>query len=398
MCLIYFLKTNTSFLSPNTPENIAVDVIPTSFVLKPIKFTETTLQVNKDWQKGALAKSRKLLMPQGVEAKVFYAGLDDSRGMDFDEQGNLYVAERGKNRVLRLTDTDSDGIADLKIVVAKNIQAPHSVEYFQGDLYVGAQNQVVVFKGLNQQAQYTSKTILVDNLPFDGHSTKTVVIGPDQRMYLAMGSSCNLCEETDPIRAAISRYNLDGTGHEIYASGLRNSVGMVFHLNDDTLQYELWTVDNGRDKIGDDIPPEEVNIIQSGKNYGWPYCYGNQIPNPEFSDKSEYCKQQTELPTYNMQAHSAPLGIAFIPENSPFYQYLGDKPVITLHGSWNRTQKTGYKVVFVDPKHPGSKEHDLISGWLNGNISWGRPVDVKFDSNGAMYVSDDEIGVIYRIY
>lgn len=245
--------------------------------------------------------------------------------------------------------------------------------------------------------------MLIDDLPEGGHSTRPTLIGPDGKMYVSVGSSCNVCEEDDNRRAAVVRYNLDGSGEEVFAEGLRNSVGLAFHLNPETMQFELWSVDNGRDLIGDELPPEEVNILTKGKHYGWPYCYGQQIANPEYPDHTDYCKQTTISPIYEMQAHSAPLGITF-PTNlageqiGELTRILRDKAIITFHGSWNRTTPTGYKVVTVDTTQPGTREQDLITGWLlPDGTTWGRPVDVKFSPAGDMYVTDDAAGVIYRI-
>lgn len=391
---IYFLKTNTALLSgdnQNTPQ-----VTPTIFSLKPLQFEQTVLEVQNKWQLGVLKSDRVLTVPSGLKVKVFYAGLNAPRGMDFDDDSNLYVAERGAGQIIKLVDADQDGVAEQKLIIDQNLSKPHGIDYYNGDLYVGESDQIVVYKNIDVHGSKAVKQIIVDDLADNGHYTKTVLIGPDQKLYMANGSSCNLCEEDNPLRATISRYNLDGSGQEIYASGLRNTVGMVFSLDAATLQYQLWTVDNGRDLLGDDLPPEEVNLISLGKNYGWPYCYGDGINNPEYPKRQQYCKTQTESPAISMQAHSAPLGISFIPKNSALYQYLGEKILVSFHGSWNRSQKTGYKIVVVDPKRPELKDQDLITGWLNGNQVWGRPVDIKFDELGAMYVSDDSNGAIYQ--
>jgi glucose/arabinose dehydrogenase len=220
-----------------------------------------------------------------------------------------------------------------------------------------------------------------------------VVVGPDEKLYVSIGSSCNVCIENDQRRATIMRYNLDGSGGEIYSSGLRNTVG--FEFNDG----KLWGLDMGRDQIGDDIPPDEVNIIKQGANYGWPYCYGDRTNNPEFSDKQEYCKANTVAPVLGLQAHSAPLGIAF--ENQAAKQswpkVYQNGFFAALHGSWNRTVPTGYKVVWVDTKSNPMKAYNFITGWLDGSGAWGRPVGIGFDSKGNMYISDDKQNLVYKV-
>jgi glucose/arabinose dehydrogenase len=294
---------------------------------------------------------------------------------------------------------NNNGSAGTPVVIEDKLNTPHSVYYYNGDLYLAEQIRVSVYRGIKSDGTYNSKEVLVDNLPVGnkltggGHTTRTVVIGPDNKMYVSVGSSCNVCIEDDNRRATIMRYNLDGTGGEIYASGLRNTVG--FSFNDG----KLWGLDMGRDQIGDDIPPEEVNIIEQGKNYGWPYCYGDKINNPEYKDKAEYCKTQTQAPVLGLQAHYAPLGIAFENEaaKASWPSVFSGGFFGAMHGSWNRTVPTGYKVIWVDTKSSPMKEYNFITGWLDGSGAWGRPVGVGFDPAGNMYISDDKQNLIYKV-
>jgi glucose/arabinose dehydrogenase len=232
----------------------------------------------------------------------------------------------------------------------------------------------------------------VSGLPDGGHSTRTILFGGDGKMYVSIGSSCNVCREKDPRRAAIVRYNRDGGGEEIFATGLRNSVGITWH----PATKELWGTDNGRDLLGDDSPPDEINIIREGKNYGWPNCYADRVVDREFGT-AEIC-QKSEAPAVKLQAHSAPLGLAFYTGKQFPREYQGDL-FVALHGSWNRSKKTGYKVVRVKIENgrPGQVE-DFITGWLTENETvWGRPVDLIVGKDGALYLSDDAGGVVYRI-
>jgi glucose/arabinose dehydrogenase len=233
---------------------------------------------------------------------------------------------------------------------------------------------------------------VISGLPSGGHGTRTIGFGPDGKLYLAIGSSCNVCEEDDERRAAILRFNADGSDQELYASGLRNTVGFTWN----PMNGELWGVDNGRDGLGDDLPPEEVNNILQGKNYGWPYCYGSWQVDPEFEDdrqQARFC-EATEPPLVEMQAHSAPLGLRFLSDPAWPAAWQGNL-FIAFHGSWNRSVPTGYKVVRVDRE---GRVEDFITGWLDEDSgdAWGRPVDILF-ANNRMYISDDSSGSIYMV-
>lgn len=391
---LVFLKNNTSFLNFNiSEEEISQNNLnPTSSVTEEtdlVNLVSKELQVDEIYQNGTFSEPRTLYLPEGYEISVYAGGMRAPRFFDFDDDGNIYVADKSAGEVLLLKDEDNDKVAETKITVLSDLRSVHSVDFYNGDLYVAEEHQIIRLRGIKPDATFDEFVILVNNLPADGgHTTRTVLVGPDEKIYISVGSSCNLCEEDDERRAAIVRYNLDGTGEELYAEGLRNSVGLEFN------NFDLWSVDNGRDRIGDDLPPEEVNIVEQGKNYGWPFCYGMGIPNPEYSDKSDYCKTNTAFPIYEMQAHSAPLGLTF----APISNELEGNLFIAFHGSWNRTVPTGYKVVRIDTTDDSGETINFITGWLDedGDI-WGRPVGVKFNKEGEMYVSDDEAGAIYVV-
>jgi len=342
---------------------------------------------------------KTLYAPAGFKISEYVTGIKGARFFSFGPDDTMYIGSNTGDSIYALRDTNGDGTADQKNIIESKLNTPHSVYYYNGDLYLGEQNRVSVYRAIQPDGTYSKKEILVDGLPSGnkltggGHTTRTVVIGPDGKLYVSVGSSCNVCIENDNRRATIMRYNLDGSGGEIYASGLRNTVGFAF--NDGT----LWGLDMGRDQIGDDIPPDEVNIITQGSNYGWPYCYGDQINNPEFKEKAEYCKASTTAPVLGLQAHSAPLGIAF--ENSAakasWPKVYQNGFFAALHGSWNRTVPTGYKVVWVDTKSSPMKTYNFITGWLDGSGAWGRPVGLGFDSKGNMYVSDDKQNLVYKV-
>jgi glucose/arabinose dehydrogenase len=310
----------------------------------------------------------KMMVPEGYTLSVFAEGLSKARLMTFSPEGVLHLSEMDTGNILSFPG---------KSLVLSGLQNPHGLLFHDGFLYVAEETQVIRYKDGERET-------VVAGLPGGGnHITRTIAI-KDGKLYVSTGSSCNVCEEKDKRRAAIVRYNLDGTGEEIFAEGLRNSVGIVFGQDG-----KLWGTDNGRDLIGDDVPPEEVNIIEQGKHYGWPYCYGNHIWDRNFAKKDQAFCDTTVDPTVSMQAHSAPLGLRWGPDGALY---------VAFHGSWNRTVPTGYKVVRIEKKEgEGYVVKDYVTGWLEGTKSWGRPVDVIFDDAGNLYISDDSAGVVYRL-
>lgn len=329
-----------------------------------------------------------LTVPDGLTIERWVSGRDTLRMMAVTDDGLLLVTEMGKGNVLGY-DLAED--RPQPITVVKGLSHPSGITMHDEFLFVAEETSILryEYKGAGTIGE---KQTIIAGLPSGGHATRTIGVGPDRRLYLAVGSSCNICEEKDPRRAAMSRFNIDGSGGEIIASGLRNTVGFTWQ----PLTGEIWGVDNGRDGIGDDLPPDEVNIIMQGKNYGWPYCYGSFMVNPEYvedREKARFC-EATEPPAVELQAHSAPLGLRFL--NDPVWPADYQQNLfIALHGSWNRTVPTGYKVVRVDRDR---RVTDFITGWLDEKTgkAWGRPVDILFADN-KMYITDDASGSIYRV-
>ncbi len=332
-------------------------------------------------------------LPPGFQASVFFSGLASPRLIAFSPDGTLFVAERGAGSIVALPDPDHTGKATSKKVVISGLNDPTSLVFYDGALYVGEQSQISRFT-LGPDLQVTSKKIIVPDLPTDGqHSTRTVLVGPDGKLYVSMGSTCNACVESDPHRAAIWVYNLDGSGGRLYARGLRNAVGMAIN----PWNNQIWVTNNGRDYMGDNLPPETVYALQDGGNYGWPRCQAGDIIDPDFGHPGD-CNGVVQ-PLIKMQAHSAPLGLAFYNANQFPQQYHG--LFVAFHGSWNRSVPTGYKVVFIPLNSTGQvtgPAEDFATGWLVSNDNaFGRPVGLAVGPDGALYVSDDKGGMIYRI-
>jgi glucose/arabinose dehydrogenase len=335
-----------------------------------------------------------LYLPEGFAVGVYADGLRDPRMMALGPDGQLYVAERGAGRIIRLPDRNNDGIMDGLEVVAGVLKSPSSIAFYKdGSLYVGETQRVLRLSEPDASGVFQRGEVLIPDLPAGGHNTRTVLFSPDwTKLYVSIGSSCNVCVEDDPRRAAIVRYNPDGSDEEVFASGLRNAVGITFRPGTD----ELWATNNGRDMLGDDQPPETIYRVEGGVDYGWPRCHAARIVDPDMGSEGD-CKG-VGIPMVEMQAHSAPLGLTFYTGDQFPEAYQGDL-FVAFHGSWNRSVPTGYKVVRIPMQGgvPGAVE-DFAAGWLlEGGLDWGRPVDVITGSGGELYVSDDGSGRIYRI-
>lgn len=360
-----------------------------------------------------------LKLPEGFKAQVFArlnpAGDDYFRGprfMAFGPDGNLYLSLGRDNKVVMLPDRNHDGRADDIVTVADQLNAPQGLAFVDGKLLVANQDGVVRLERKNDSWPASGVTSLISGLPSGGHTLKTLKLGPDGYLYLNVGSSCNVCTEADPLRATILRYTKDGqpagalttvgrhAANPTWASGLRNSEGFAWQPKTGA----MFATNNGADmrsdtkggKAADNLPPEHLNRIEAGQHYGWPYCWGDHYADSNFATTEGFCAG-TMAPAMTLPAHAAPLGITFL-STTAFPAEYRDDAIVALHGSWNRVQPSGYKLVRV--KFNQDKPIQLVdfaTGWLNESGAWGRPVDVVVGLDGALYVSDDRAGIIYRI-
>lgn len=342
-----------------------------------------------------LAGPPELSVPPGFRANVFAAGLSGPRFLQFGPEGDLYVADRLKDRIVALRDADGDGVSDETRVFAGSVTAPHSLVFREGAWFVGVPTGVLRLEDRDGDGVAETRATVVDGYPVSGHRTRTVIFHPDGRMLVSVGSSCNVCLETDARRAAIVAYDgPDGSGERIFARGLRNAVGLAFHPE----TGELWASNNGRDRLGDDLPPETVYVVREGADYGWPRCHAGTLVDPEFGSEGACLGAPT--PVVEMIAHAAPLGIAFYTGTAFPEEYRGDL-FVALHGSWNRSVPSGYKVVRVPLAGgaPSGAVEDFVWGWLDpdGGDPSGRPVGLSVGPDGALYVSDDKGGYVYRV-
>ena len=339
-----------------------------------------------------------ITLPPGFRIDVFATGLDGPRFMAVDPAGILLVSIPGQGRVVALPDRDGDGKADAIITVADGLDRPHGLAFHDRQLYVAETGRVRRFRYDPATFKATAPAVVVPKLPAgEGHWTRTIAFDRDGRLYVSVGSSCNVCRERDARRAAILRSNPDGSGEAIFASGLRNAVGIAFH----PATGALWATVNERDWLGDDLPPDYVTEVKEGGFYGWPDCFvakGRPAVDSRVT-RAERCSAIT-LPTLEIQAHSAPLGLAFYAGRLFPPEYRGSL-FVAYHGSWNRSVPTGYKVVRVkfEKGRPTGEVEDFATGWLGsgGRVS-GRPVDLLVGRDGALYLSSDQFSpVIYRI-
>ena len=364
-----------------------------------------------------------LKLPAGFKAQVFAkvqaAGDEYFRGprfMAFGPDGNLYLSLGLGNKVLMLPDRNRDGAVDEIVTVADKLNAPQGLAFVDGKLLVANQDGVVRLQQQGGRWPATGITPIISGLASGGHTLKTMKVGPDGFLYLNVGSSCNVCLESDSTRATILRYTIDGkpagalttvgrhASSPVWAWGLRNAEGMAWHPQTGA----MFATNNGADMrsaskggaVNDELPPEHLNRIEAGKHYGWPHCWGNQHTDPNFPGAAGFCAT-TQPPEITFKAHAAPLGMTFLNAATFPDDYKNDA-IVALHGSWNRTQPSGYKLVRVKFNQDKPVEViDFVTGWLNEsstkNGAWGRPVDVLVGPDGALYVSDDRAGLVYRI-
>lgn len=377
-----------------------------------------------------------LNIPEGFKVTIAAKNLSDPRVILFDIKDRMLISETKEGRVSILEGKDKNGDFETKRTLIDKLKSPHGLAIYTDDkkvtyLYIAETHQVARYPYDINTGKITSMVGQnIVTLPADGrHFTRTIVFGSNTRsvdligkkvfkglydkdkLYVSVGSSCDVCMEDSWKRAAILESDPEGTITAEFAGGLRNSVFFTFH----PLTGEMWATEMGRDNLGDDLPPDEINIIKpaglehkfGARRFGWPFCYGNKVKDETFKpEKIERIDiptdcSKTDAPVIEIPAHSAPLGLVFIPISSGWPKEWEGDLLVAFHGSWNKSEPTGYKIVRfkVDKNGKVSEIADFITGWLSQNKKnvYGRPVDLKFGSDGALYISDDQVGVIYRV-
>jgi len=364
---------------------IAWQALPNKYSINP------AIKLSAPLSEQALQK--QLTIHEGFKLSLYANKLNGVRTIITTDTGDLIVSQPSQGTVsLLYHDANGDNRSDGRQILLKQLNKPYGIALHKGWLYVAETDAVVRIPYDSEQRKITGDAERIIEHRFSGggnHWSRSLKISPDQKLFISVGSTCNVCIEDSANRASILQYELDGSHEILYAQGLRNSVG--FDWQPKTLQ--LYALDNGRDFLGDNTPPEELNNIKKGHHYGWPYEHGSGIKDPTYSQQKP-ANLQTSQPYYQLIAHSAPLSLLFIKHNP----LLKGMALVTLHGSWNRSQKSGYKVIALSMSaqqetHP----IDFITGFEKAGTVIGRPVDLTEDNHGNIYLSDDYNGRIYKI-
>ena len=340
----------------------------------------------------------QLYLPPGFKVSVFASGLDDPRTMLLAPNGDVLVAEPGADKVLVLRDVNHDGVAEQRFTFADGLYEPFGLAIQGQWLYIGNSNSVVRVPYTAGQTQATAKPQKLVSLPQGGHSTRGVLFNrAGTKMYVSVGSQSNVSSGEDPRRAAILEMNPDGSGERIFAAGLRNPIGMAW----EPASGGLWTVVNERDGLGDDLVPDYATEVRDGAFYGWPYAYLGPHEEPRRKGERTDLVKKTIPPSVLIQAHSAPIGMAFYNGSMFPAQYRG-AAFVGLHGSWNRTLRTGYKIISIPFKNgkPAGGYDDFLVGWCpdeGARQVWGRPACLLVLADGSLLISDDGAGKIWRV-
>ena len=333
-------------------------------------------------------------LPPGFKIEIYADNVPGARSMAMSESGILFVGTRGQGKVYAVLDTNKDYKADKVITIADGLDNPNGVALHNGDLYVAEISRVIKYPDIENHLQDPPSPVVVnDNFPTARHhGWKFIKFGPDGKLYVPVGAPCNICKSEDIRFASIMRMNPDGSDLEVFAHGVRNTVGFDWS----PIDHVLWFTDNGRDMLGDNVPPDELNRApEIGMNFGYPYMHGSDIRDPEFGDDINL--SQFTKPVQELGPHVASLGMEFY-TGSMFPEEYKNSIFIAEHGSWNRSKKIGYRVTFVklDGNEPVSYE-PFAYGWLQGESVSGRPVDVEQMTDGSLLVSDDYAGMVYRV-
>ena len=336
----------------------------------------------------------KITLPPGFHLEVYARDVEGARSMTLGDKGTLFVGTRDAGKVYAILDQDKDNKADQVVTVAQALDMPNGVAFRDGDLYVAEVSRILKYQAIEDRLGDPPRPITVnDRLPHDRwHGWRYIGFGPDGMLYVSVGAPCNVCEPPEERYGTIMRMKPDGSGLEVYAQGVRNSVGFDW----DPKSKELWFTDNGRDWLGDNLPPDELNHApRKSLHFGFPYCHGGSLPDPTFGKKRR-CEEFV-APAARLGPHVAALGMRFY-TGAMFPQKYRNQVFIAEHGSWNRILPIGYRITLIRPeKDPAVSYETFAQGWLQGSYAWGRPVDLLVMPDGALLVSDDKASAIYRI-
>ncbi|BFP43122.1 sorbosone dehydrogenase family protein [Flavobacteriaceae bacterium GF1] len=380
LCFSTFLLLFTGSCKHPNKDSTGEEVFPSTAV------GDTSLKLNT------------LRLPEGFQITTFAERIDGARSMALGDKGTLFVGSRTENTLYAVIDGDSDHKADQIMVLDTTLNTPNGVAFKDGSLYVAEVNRLLRYDAIEENLdQLPEPVVIYDDYPDEfHHGWKYIAFGPDEKLYVPVGAPCNICDSAvvDKRFASITRMDPDGGNREIVAHGVRNTVGFTWHPQ----TKELWFTDNGRDMMGDDVPPCELNRLgEVGQHFGYPFCHGSSVVDPEFgNDKS--CEDYVP-PIQDLGAHVAPLSVKFY-EGTMFPESFKKYAFIAEHGSWNRSKKVGYRISLVELDGNTAVGYTtFIDGWLDEESQerWGRPVDILFLEDGSMLISDDFGDAIYRV-
>ena len=336
----------------------------------------------------------KIKLPEGFKIEIYADKVPNARSMVWGDKGTLFVSTRSEGKVYAVVDTDNDLKADKVHILASGLNMPNGVAFRNGSLYVAEVNRVTRYDNIESSLTSPPKPVVVnETFPTDEHhGWKYIAFGPDDKLYVPVGAPCNICLKDDKRYASIMRMDPDGSNLEVYAHGIRNTVGFAWHPK----TKELWFTDNGGDMLGDDKPEDELNHApQKDMHFGYPHCHAGYLADKDHG-KDKKCSDFTS-PAMKLGPHVAALGMKFY-TGSMFPAEYKEQVFIAEHGSWNRSKPIGYRITMVTMKDGKAAEYKVFAeGWLQGGKAWGRPVDVLQMRDGSLLVSDDDAGVIYRI-
>ncbi len=336
----------------------------------------------------------RLRLPPGFTVQLFATGVENARSLALGDHGTVFVGTRTAGNVYALPDVDRDGVADAVLTVAGGLDMPNGVAFHDGALYVAEVSRLLRFDAIESRLDDPPLPIVTyADFPRDPqHGWKYLAFGPDGYLFVPVGAPCNVCRVLEDQYAAIFRMRPDGTDRSVFARGVRNTMGFDWHPVTGT----LWFGDNGRDALGDDVPPDEINVAgRAGLDFGFPKCFGRDVIDPDFGIEGD-CSVSTP-PVLALPAHVAPLGVRFY-TGTRFPEPYRTALFVAEHGSWNRSAPIGYRLMMVRERRDSALAYEVFAdGWLGRRRAWGRPVDLLVMPDGALLVSDDEADVIYRI-
>jgi len=366
--------------------------------IRPAVIPANNLESQESTSSGDIVTSEEevgfpLKTPEGYKISVFAKGVVSARDIEFAGD-SLIVSQPAAGKISLLADLDNNGTAEVIKDLITGLNRPHGIAFDNGKLFVAEETKISRYN-LDLQNQTATLDKKLFDLPKGGrHFTRTIEFDRNGKMFVSLGSSCDVCIEKESFLASVIVSDAEGSQPRVYSKGLRNAVFLERRPDTD----EIWATEMGRDFLGDDIPPDEINILKENVDFGWPNCYGDRIPDKRFNVRlNDASCAGSELPAFNLQAHSAPLGLQFV-EGGQFPANSQGDLLVSYHGSWNRSTSTGYKVVKLNVENNKvTSQEDFITGFLDGSAAFGRPVDLEFDGKGSLYISDDKAGSIYKV-